>query len=626
MRRQMAIPILMGLLGQLATSSPAPAAPGADAAGRPNILWITCEDIGPQLGSYGHPDAVTPHLDRFASEGLRYRAAWSNAPVCAPARTTIITGVYPTSLGGQHMRSEVELPPFMKMYPQFLRASGYYCSNNSKTDYNLAEPGKVWDDSSKKAHWKNRGEGQPFFAIFNLTITHESQIRTRPHTPVHDPARIHLPAYHPDTPEVRLDWGQYHDNITTMDEQAGALLDELEAAGLDDETIVFFYGDHGSGMPRSKRWPYNSGLQVPFLARFPEKFRRLAPEDYAPGASTDRLVAFVDLAPTLLSLIGVEPPAWMQGHAFAGAFEAEPQPFLHGFRGRMDERIDNVRSVRDGQYVYIRNYMPHLIYGQHLGYMFETPTTQVWKRLHDEGKLSPEQSAFWETKPPEELYDLRADPDEVRNLADSADHRDVLDRLRKAQRDQVDRVRDVGLLSEAEMHARAGDTSIYEMGHDPKRYPLDRVLAMAERASSLEPDVLPILEPGLSDPDSGVRYWAALGILMRKAEAVSSARSSLRKALDDASPSVRVVAAQALGQFGDADDLRLALATLEDLASPVKNGAYVAIEALNAIDALGDKAARLVPMVRSLPTSDPKAVNRANEYVPRLVKRITRAD
>src|SRR5690606_29007018 len=170
---------------------------------RPNILWITSEDHGPEMGAYGDTFATTPNVDALAAKGMLYRTAWSTAPVCAPARTTIISGVYPPSSGGQHMRSQTQLPSYMKFYPQYLREAGYYVSNNSKEDYNLDDPGKAWDESSRTAHWKNRKKGQPFFAIFNSTVSHESQIRTRPHQQVHDPAKVRIPAYHPDTPEVR---------------------------------------------------------------------------------------------------------------------------------------------------------------------------------------------------------------------------------------------------------------------------------------------------------------------------------------------------------------------------------------------------------------------------------------
>ena len=498
-------------------------------APRPNILWLTCEDMGPHLGAYGDTYATTPNLDRFAALGLRFLNVWSNAPVCAPARTTLISGLYPTSTGSEHMRSMTRLPAGIKMYPQYLRDAGYYCTNNSKEDYNLEKPGPVWDDSSSKAHWKNRKPGQPFFAVFNFTITHESQIRRRPHQLVHDPAKVRVPAYHPDTPEVRHDWAQYYDNITEMDAQFAARLQELEQAGLAGDTIVFFYADHGSGMPRSKRWPYNSGLNVPLIVQCPDKFRHLASKEYSPGGKTDRLVSFVDFAPTLLSLAGIKPPDFLQGHSFMGRYEAPPQPYVYGFRGRMDERYDLVRSVRDRRYVYLRNYMPHRIYGQHVAYMFETPTTQVWKRLFDDGKLSPPRTYFWKTKPAEELYDLENDPDEVDNLAGRPQYREILRRFQSAQQELAVRIRDVGFLPEDEIHTRSEGSTPYEMGHDPQRYPLDRILAAADLASSLRSEVEGQLRQKLGDQDTAVRYWAALGLLARGSRAVAAAGVSFAK-------------------------------------------------------------------------------------------------
>jgi len=610
------LPVVAIVLLAVFSASPAPG------NGLPNILWITCEDTGPQLGCYGDRYADTPNLDRLASRGMRYLHAWSNAPVCAPARTTIISGVYPPCTGSENMRSLVAMPAFMKMYPQLLRERGYYCTNNSKEDYNLEKPGKVWDESSGKAHWKNRGPGQPFFAVFNLVVSHESQIRVRPHTLKHDPAGAPLPAYHPDTPEVRHDWAQYYDKVTEMDAQAGKCLRELEDAGLAESTIVFFYGDHGSGMPRSKRWPYDSGLRVPLIVHFPEKLKHLAPREYMAGGTSGRLVGFVDLAPTLLSLAGVRPPEWMQGHAFLGEFEAPPQPYLYGFRGRMDERYDLVRSVSDGRYVYVRNYMPHLIYGQYLNYMFQTPTTQVWKRLYDEGKLSPPKTCFWEPKPAEELYDLQADRDEVHNLAGSPKYQAIVERFRQAHRGHVLKIRDVGFLPEAEQHRRAAGTTMYEMGHDPKQYPLEKILAMADLASLRTPGVNAKLQQGLKDGDSGVRYWAAMGLLIRGRDAVEATRGDLRAALNDPSPSVRIVAARALGQYGSDADLALALPVLKTLAPPDENGLYVSIEALNAVDALGTKAAGLAEFLRAMPAEDPNAPARAKEYVPRLLEKI----
>ena len=603
-----------------AADGPAPAAP------LPNILWIVCEDINPQLGCFGDANAVTPNLDRYAERALRYPNCWSSAPVCAPARTTLITGVDPTSLGAHHMRSQVAMPALLKMYPQFLRERGYYCTNNSKEDYNVEKPGQVWDESSRKAHYRNRKPGQPFFAVFNIEVSHESQIRVRPHALKHDPAKMRLPAYHPDAPEVRHDWAQYYDKITEMDGIAGRHLKELEEAGLADRTIVFFYGDNGSGMPRSKRWPYNSGLNVPLMVHVPEKFRPLAPKDYKPGSPTERLVAFVDFAPTLLSLAGLKPPEWMQGRAFMGQHEEPPQPYIYGFRGRMDERYDMVRSVRNARYIYIRNYMPHLIYGQFIAYQFETPTTRVWKKLYDEGKLKPPQTLFWERKPPEELYDLQADPDEVKDLASSPEHQAVLGELRKAQQEHALKIRDVGFLPESEMHRRSTGSTPYELGHDPKKYPLEKILAMAELAASLKLAATPQLAEGLKDADSGVRYWAALGLLMRGAKGVDSTRDELRAALKDEAPGVRVAAANALGQYGNDEDLALALAALKELAPPDKNGTYVSLEALNAIDALGAKAAPLLDALKAMPRKDPNAVGRASGEPARALADILREE
>ncbi len=614
---------LTSLLAALALGTLGLALPSSAAEPqRPNILWITCEDTGPQLGCYGDSYAETPNLDRLAAKGLRYLYVWSNAPVCAPARTTIITGVYPTSTGSEHMRSLVAMPAFMRMYPQLLREQGYYCTNNNKEDYNLDKPGRVWDDSSGKAHWKNRQPGQPFFAIFNITVSHESQIRSRPHTLKHDPAKVRVPAYHPDTPEVRHDWAQYYDKVAEMDAQAGKRVRELEEAGLMEQTIIFFYGDHGSGMPRSKRFPYDSGLHVPLIVYVPEKFRALAPKEYAEGRASDRLVSFVDLAPTLLSLAGAKPPEWMQGYAFMGQFEAPPQPYLYGFRGRMDERYDMVRSVRNRRHVYVRNYMPHLIYGQHVSYMFQTPTTQVWKRLYDQGKLAPPQTFFWEPKPAEELYDLQTDRDEVRNLAGSPEHQGTLNEMRQAHREHVLRIRDVGFLPEAEQHARSVGTTMYEMGHDPKKYPLEKILAMADLATARKPDSLPQLRRGLKDDDCGVRYWAATGLLAGGASPVEAARDDLRAALKDSSPSVRVIAAWALGQYGNEADREQALAALKELAPADANGAYVSVAAVNVIDSLGGKASSLHEMLKTMPAKDPSAVGRANGYVDRLVQDI----
>lgn len=592
-----------------------------EAGQRPNIVWLVSEDHGPHLGCYGDTFATTPNVDRLARHGLRYAHAWSGAPVCAPARTTLISGLYPSSTGAENMRSMVPYPAGKVMFPQLLRQAGYYCTNNAKEDYNLEQPGKVWDESSRKAHWKNRNPGQPFFAVFNSEKSHESKIRSRPHSAVHDPSKVTVPAYHPDTPEVRRDWAQYYDGVSNADQDAGARIQELEAAGLLDDTIVFYYADHGSGMPRNKRWLYSSGLQVPLVIVIPEKYKSLRPEDYATGGTTDRLVSFVDFAPTVLSLAGIKPPGWMQGHAFLGPHAAPQQPFVYSFRGRMDEKFDLSRGVTDGRYVYIRNYMPHRPQGQYLNYMFQTPTTVVWQRLHEEGKLTAGQDFFWNPKPAEELYDLEVDPDQIHNLIGIANHAAVHERLRKAQQAWERRIRDVGFLPEGEMHARSQGSTPYDMGHDNSKYPFERVFAAAELAASRDENGLDRLKELVSDDDAAVRYWAAMGFLIRGQEAVAQNQLLLQSLRVDASPYVRIVAAEALLRYGTPDEAPAAMAELLTSADWSRSNVFVTMTALNALAAI-DRTDAVVTSIQKLPDSGSVPHQRYADYVPRLLKEL----
>lgn len=577
------------------------------AADRPNVLWITSEDNGPQLGCYGDGFADTPNLDALAARGVCYDRCWSNAPVCAPARTTIVTGCYASRLGADHMRSVTAAPDWLRFYPQLLRRAGYYCTNNSKTDYNVATPRApgvrgVWDDSSDKAHWRNRPEGKPFFAVFNLTATHESQTRKRPHTPVHSPADAPLPPYWPDTPIVRQDWAQYYDKMTEMDAQAGELLRQLEADGLTDDTVVFYYSDHGPGFPRGKRSILESGLRVPLIVACGRNWAHLAPG--RAGSHTDRLVGFVDLAPTALSLAGVEPPDWMDGLAFLGNHAETERDLLFGFRGRMDERYDLVRGVSDHRWLYVRNYYIDRAPGQYLEYLFQTPMTRDWRRLYDEGGLDDARSAFWRDHPPEELYDLQADPDNLVNLANDPRRRDELDRWRGRLEKQLHEVRDTGFLPEPEMRRRAegvAEGALAERG----RYDFDRVFAAADQASRLD-----AYGPGhsaamLADADPAVRYWGAIGLRFRGKEAVCGADAELAELLDDESPSVRAAAAEGLALHGEPPLRRAALDTLAELTAQSQEDFYAAVLAWNVLGRLGPIAAPIADRLAAAPTDPP---------------------
>jgi len=431
---------------------------------RPNFLWISTEDINPDLGCYGDKYAVTPNIDRLATQSVRYNNVFSHSGVCAPTRSGIITGMYPTTIGTHHMRCQGVPPAYVKCFPEYLRAAGYYCTNNAKTDYQFDPPLTAWDECGNKAHWRNRPKDKPFFAVFNILTTHEGQIRDRSQAmrkrlnslgpeERHDPAKAVLPPYYPDTPKVRQDWAQYYDLITLMDKQVQGLLDLLAADGLAEDTIVWFWGDNGRGLPRAKRWLYDSGTRVPLVVRVPEKWRKLVmpdnPDAFQPGTVNDDLIAFIDFAPTMLSLAGIEIPKHIQGQAFLGGQKAAAREYVFGARDRMDEAYDLIRCVRDKRFKYIRNYMRHVSRGQDINYMNQMPAMQEMRRLHAEGQLAGPQNQYFEpVKPVEELYDIVADPHEVNNLAGDPKYKDVLERMRLAHKQWHHDTMDIGLIPE----------------------------------------------------------------------------------------------------------------------------------------------------------------------------------
>ena len=433
---------------------------------KPNILWITCEDMSPHLGCFGDDLARTPNLDQLAVEGVRYTNVFSISGVCAPSRAAIITGMYPTSFGAQHMRTmkrtasidkvtdpvalaipvyEAVPPPEVRCFPEFLRADGYYCTNNDKQDYQFRPPVTAWDESSNTAHWKNRKPGQPFFAVLNIVITHESQVWMRAgDTLITDPDDVNVPPYYPDSPVVRGDLARMYDNIALMDAEVGRILKELDAAGLMDSTIVFFYSDHGDGTPRAKRWIYDSGLHVPMIIRFPGAARS--------GETVDELISFIDFAPTVLSITGIDIPEYMQGRAFLGKQKSGPPEFIFAARDRMGPAVDNLRAVRDKNFKYIKNYMPDRPYVQFIPYRDQMALMQELFRFEEEGKLDEVQQLwFRKTKPDEELYDLDADPYEINNIAKDPDYQEILGKMRVAHADWKEEYDPYNLVPETDL-------------------------------------------------------------------------------------------------------------------------------------------------------------------------------
>lgn len=433
---------------------------------RPNILWISCEDISPNLGCYGDAYARTPNLDELASQGVRFDRAFTPAGVCAVVRSSLITGVYAISQGSQHMRSRIELPVGVRCFPEYLRAAGYFCTNKSKTDYQFEPPETVWDRQGNDHNdWRDRADGQPFFSVINLTISHESQIRHGEQTHAallerlsvdqrHDPdeAAKYLPPFHANTPEARKDWAWYSDNISEMDRQAGLILQQLEDDGLADNTIVVFWGDHGRGLPRGKRWIYDSGVRVPMIVRWP---------GYV-GAGTARgdLVSTQDLPPTMLSLAGLTVPDYFQGRVMLGP-DSQPEPeYLFAHRDRMDEAYELQRSARDHRFRYIRNYHVRRTYAQNIQYMNMMPTLVDLRRMDRDGQLNLAQSNFFrQQKPAEELYDLERDPHETVNLAWLPEHAERVAAMRAALEAWQQEIVDLGHVPEPIMmeQMRPGD-------------------------------------------------------------------------------------------------------------------------------------------------------------------------
>lgn len=441
--------LALGWACATALTATAFAAADETTATRPNILWISCEDMSPDIDCYGESPATTPHLDQLARDGEKFNLAFSSGPVCSVSRSSIITGMYASTLGTQNHRSKVDLLPGVRTFTAYLRDAGYYCTNNVKTDYNFDVPKDAWDEVSNKAHWRNRQDkSKPFFSVFNITTTHESLLHTNdaefaertkdvPDNLRVDPAKVKLPPYVPDTPIVRKDFAKYYDCITQMDIEAGRILDELKEDGLANNTLVVFWSDHGRALPRGKRWLYDTGLRVALLARWPGHIK--------PGTEDNELVSLMDLAPTMLSFAGVKIPDNMQARIFMGP-DKQPEPkYLFFTRDRMDEAYDMMRAVRDHDFKYIKNFYPEKPYDQKMVYYEKDPSIAELRRMHEAGTLEgPGNLFFAKSKPPEELYDLKKDPMELHNLADDAAHKETLETMRNALTQWQKRTKDRG--------------------------------------------------------------------------------------------------------------------------------------------------------------------------------------
>jgi len=575
---------------------------------RPNVLWITVEDMSPNLGCCGDEYSTTPNIDRLAAQSVRYTNVFATAPVCSPVRSCLVTGVIATSMGTANLRSQFPIPDEFKGAASYLRDKGYYCTNNVKTDYNTSAAARLkkacWDQCSNRAHWRGRKAGQPFFAIFNDMTTHQSRsmvmsydaftrkIRSKlDKSEIHDPAKAPLPPYYPDTPITRRTVARYYDCITVMDKNTGAILKQLEDDGLADDTIVFFYSDHGAGLPRHKRLILDSGLRVPLLIRFPNKHRHLAPAK--PGETLDRLLSFVDFPPTLLSILGIDPPKYMQGRVFLGQSQARPRTHVYAARDRVDEAYDTARCVRDANWLYVRNYMPHVSYNQPSFYSDMGEIRNDITALAAAGKLKTTAQKHYAgpIRAREELYDTADDPHQINNLASDPKQADRIKAMRKLLRKWMLDAKDMGFIPEEDLAGRIEGTTAYELARSKNAPPIERIIDAAELVGAGGQAINTQIGL-LKDKDSAVRYWAAVGLRALGPKAILTV-GPLNGVLEDPAPAVSIEAAWALADLGMKDKPLAIL--VKHLEGPDKRAA---VRAARALQMLGEKARPALPAMQ----------------------------
>ena len=529
----------------------------AMAADLPNIVWIVSEDNSKHwLRLYEEGGAAMPNIEKLADNGLVFQNAFSNAPVCSVARSTLITGSYAPRIAAQYHRraAMAPMPEGLRMFPHYLREAGYYTTNNSKTDYNLSDKG-MWDESSNKATYRNRDSDQPFFHVQNFGRTHEGQLHfteafMEENATETDPQAIKVFPYHPDTPVFRYTYAKFQDHHIETDAQMGEFLARLKDDGVADDTIVFYYGDHGGVLPRGKGYAYESGLNVPLVVYAPEKWRHLLPVNA--GRSVDGFVSFIDFGPTVLNLAGVDVPKTMDGKPFLGegvtARDLNRRDEVFGYADRFDEKYDLVRTFRKGKYKYIRNYQPFNFDGLFNDYRYKMLAYREWHAMYQAGELNAVQSQFFEPRAAEALYDIEKDPHETNNLADDPKSASVLGDLRQRLTNQVKEISDLSFLPEPAMLSEALSNPV-QFGRENQ----DRIGKLVDTANL---SLLPFakaksgIAQAFKSNDPWVRYWGAIVCSSFGKEASSFTETAKNLVKNDADNLVRVRAAEFLALIG----------------------------------------------------------------------------
>jgi len=536
---------------------------------KPNVLWITIEDTSPQfIGCYGNKDARTPVIDELAREGVRFTNAFSTGTVCSPSRSAIITGVKTYETGTGNHRSYYPVPDFMKGFPYYLRQAGYYTTNNKKTDYNLANEKQfireAWDESSGEAGWWDKKPGQPFFAVFNFMDSHQSRTMTESYIwyvehvleKLPESDRIgendfEMPPFYRDSPEMRKQFARVYNSIRLTDHEIGDLLERLEKDHLKDSTIIFFYADHGEGIPRGKTNGINLGYRVPFIIWFPEKYKDLSPWGTG-GVITDELIDFTDLAPTLISLAGGKVPDYMNGKILFGEHRSKPADHLNLSADRSDNGIDLVRSVTNGRYIYSRNFMPFMPEARYIRYMEIGEIKQQMRKDLAEDHLDRLQRSIFEARPPEFLFDIEQDSWETNNLAGNPQYHALLEKMRGELKKEVLQSRDILFLPEYELGLLPDSTTPYKFRLTDKNYPVKEIYAAASLSGFRGKDITAQQVRLLNDPNKIVRYWGIMGLCSQATDDLKPYFQEIKKAMnDDYSPVVITASAVAYRISGD---------------------------------------------------------------------------
>ncbi|MGV3504767.1 MAG: sulfatase [Adhaeribacter sp.] len=573
---------------------------------KPNILWLVCEDMSPYLSCYGNKLVKTPHLDKLAAQGIRFTQARSNGAQCSPSRSTLISGKYAVSLGTDMHREKRPVPAAF-YFPRYLRQAGYYTSNNNKKDYNDEKtPADVWHESSGKATYAQRPDkGQPFFSVFNCGITHMTRVATRTVEGRKDrpvaPEKVSVPAYIPDLPEVRDDISWNMGAVKKMDEWVGEQLQALQASGEADNTIIFFYSDHGGTVPRGKAYVYETGTRVPFIAYFPQKWRHLA-QTPLPAVS-DRLVAFVDFPVTVLNLAGIKAPDFMVGKPFFGPGSQKPENinrYAFTFRANQGFAYAPSRGLTDGRYKLIWNYQGAYPNGTRQDYQWQMPAQLAWDKANQENKLSPLQKKFWQPVAPFELYDLQKDSLETRNLVGDKAYSKVFNDLKAALQKEVRTQQDLGFIPREYRLTLQQQGPLFEVVRKNK-IDVNRQISAAETASLKNAANLSQLLAYLADKDPVVQYWGASGLCgLAKTGQIKSLPAKAQALLSQTGviPEVKVMLAEALVYTGQEKQ------GLTYLAAEFKNGFGPAAAALQNV---GSQAKPLVAELQPLLTTKSKA-------------------